>query len=127
MRRLLTWATVLGLAAGCGDNGPGPGTGGDLLVSYSGTGDAGAMVVVISGGPVESVTAAGNQQVSFTSPYTNTTRVVILGDAGNGDLLRIRVPDLTQATAYSVRADQVADKTTFALIDPSRHTFSVHR
>ncbi len=125
MKRIV--AGLLLFALGCGDSGQNPSGAGDLVVSYSGTGDAGAMVLTISGGPVEAVTAIGSQQVSFISPYSTTTRVVILGETTNGDLLRIRVPDVSQVAKYSVHPDQVADRTTFALIDPTRHTLSVHR
>lgn len=125
MKRLLA---LMVLAAACGDSGQNPSGAGDLLVSYyAGTADAGAMVLVITGGPVENVSAVGNQAVSFASPYPTTTRVVVIGEATTGDLLRIRVPDVGQAASYTVRVEQVADKTTFALLDPSRHTFSVHR
>lgn len=125
MRRLAILAL---LALACGDSGQTPSGAGDLLVSYhAGAAGAGAMVLVISGGPVENVSAIGTQAVSFASPFTATTRVVVIGQATTGDLLRIRVPDLSQASRYTVRAEQVADNTTFALLDPSGHTFSVHR
>jgi hypothetical protein len=125
MRRLAALAI---LVAACGDPGQNPSGAGDLLVSYhAGAALAGAMVLVISGGPVESVSAVGNQTVSFAKPYPTTTRVVVIGEATTGDLLRLRVPDVGHVTRYTVRAEQVADKTTFALLDPSGHTFSVHR
>ena len=128
MRRLITAALLFGAAAaGCGDSNQNPSGAGDLFVSYSGTGEAGAILLTISGGPVESVTAVGAQQVSSTSPYSNTTKVVVLGAVGNGDLLKIHVPDVSQLAQYSVRADQVADNTSFALLDPTRHTFTVHK
>ena len=128
MKRLITAVLLLGLsAAGCGDSSQNPSGAGDLFVAYTGNGQAGAILLTISGGPVESVSATGTQQVSSTSPYANTTKVVILGEAGNGDLLKIHVPDISEVTHYNVRADQVADKDSFALIDPARHTFSVHK
>jgi hypothetical protein len=125
MKRLLTGLALAALA--CGDSGQQPSGAGDLVVSYSGNGQAGAMVLTITGGPVETVTAIGSQIVSSTSPYSTQTRVVIIGAAGNGDLLRIRVPDVSQVASYAVRPDQVADQATFALVDPAGHTFSVHR
>ena len=127
MRCLATAVLLLGLATGCGDSNQNPSGAGDLFVSYAGTGEAGAILLTISGGPVESVTAVGTQQVSSTSPYSNTTKVVVLGAIGNGDLLKIHVPDVSQLAQYSVRADQVADNTSFALLDPTKHTFSVHK
>jgi len=120
-------AGLVFLALGCGDSGQNPNGTGDLLVSYSGTGEAGAMLITISGGAVQSVTAIGAQIILSTSPYPTSTRVVILGETSNGDLLRIRVPDVSQVAHYSIHTDQVADKASYALIDPSGHTFSVHR
>jgi len=128
MRRALA-AVGLILALGCGDSGQPPSGAGDLLVAYhAGNGDAGAMVLTITGGAVESVSAIGAHQVSFSTPYPTTTRVVVIGvgELATGDLLRIRVPDVSKVTIYVVRADQVADRTSFALISPSQHTFTVH-
>ncbi|MGQ0703457.1 MAG: hypothetical protein ACT4PM_10040 [Gemmatimonadales bacterium] len=117
----------LPLAAACGNGGE-PSNAGDLLVTYhAGSSDAGAMMLTISGGMVENVTAVGSQAVSFSKPFPTTTRVVVIGTFTTGDLLRIRVPDVSLATSYVVRADQVAHTETFALIDPSQHTFTVHR
>ena len=128
MKRIQLAFGLAAILAGCGDTPQGPSGEGDLLVAYhAGNPDAGALVLTISGGPVESVTGLGSQQVSFSSPQPGTTRVVVIGEAQSGDLLRLRVPDVSGVAGYTVRADQVADKTTYALIDPARHTFSVHR
>ena len=118
---------LLPLAAACGNGGE-PSGAGDLLVAYhAGNPDAGAMILTISGGSVENVTAVGGQVASFSKPFPTTTRVVVIGPFTTGDLLRIRVPDVSQVTGYVVRADQVAHTGTFALIDPSQHTFTVHK
>lgn len=117
---------MLLLALACGGEPQGP-QAGDLLITYHpGNTDAGAMVLTISGGAVESVSALGGQQVSFASPFATTTRVVVIGDFSAGEMLRIRVPDVSLVTSYVVRVEQVADKTTFALISASQHTFTVH-
>ena len=127
-RRLVSAFAVLALATACGDGGQPPSGAGDLLVAYSpGSPDAGAIVLTITGGPVENVTPVGSQQVSFSKPYPTTTRVIVIGALIPGDLLRIRVPDVSQVTGYTVKADQVADNTTFALLNPAQHTFTVHR
>ena len=128
MRAVRLLAALL-LAAACGNgDGGGPSGAGDLFVTYQAqNADAGAMVLTISGGVVENVTAMGGQTVSFSKPFPTTTRVVMIGPFTTGDLLRIRVPDVSQVTSYVVRADQVAHTETFALIDPGQHTFTVHR
>lgn len=119
-------ALLLSLAAGCGDGGGPPSRAGDLTVSYfQGGPNAGALLLTITGGEVENVTAANNEQVSFASPSPGTTRVVVTGNLGTGTLLRIRVPDVSLASRYFVVTDQVADKVTFALIDPGPHTLTI--
>jgi len=127
-RRLFPLLALVASVPACGDGGQPPSGAGDLLVAYSsGSPDAGAMVLTITGGVVENVTPVGNQQVSFSKPYPTTTRVVVIGALTTGDVLRIRVPDVSQTNGYTVRADQVADNTTFALINPAQHTFTVHK
>lgn len=119
--------SLLAFLAACGNGGE-PSGAGDLFVTYQAeNADAGAMVLTISGGAVETVSSVGGQVVSFSTPFPTTTRVVVFGPFGTGDLLRIRVPDVSQATGYVVRAEQVAHTESFALLDPTQHTFTVHR
>ncbi len=119
-------ALLVTLAAGCGDGGGPPSRAGDLTVSYfQGGPSAGALLLTITGGEVENVTAANNEQVSFAIPSPGTTRVVVTGNLGTGMLLLIRVPDVSLASRYVVVTDQVADKVTFALIDPVPHTLTI--
>jgi len=126
-------AVVLSVALGavaCGggaDGGQSAGAG-DLLVTYfQGGPEPGALLLTITGGPVTDVKATGGQQVSFSSPFTGTTKVVVLGTLTNGDLLKVTVPDVTQATSYTAHVEQAADKSTFGLLDPGRYTLTVHR
>lgn len=129
MRRIWLGSLAALLAAGaCGDDkGPNP-VAGDLLVSYyQGGSEPGAMLLTISGGAVSSVVAVGSQQVSFASPLSATTKVVVIGTFTTGDLLRIHVPDLSLSANYRVRLEQVADQITFALIDTTPYTFTVHQ
>lgn len=117
----------LSLAA-CGDNGGQPTNRGDLLVTYyQGGPEPGAILLTITGGPVENVTAVGGQQVSFASSASGTTRVVVIGSFTTGDLLRLRVPDVSLSTSYAIRVEQVADNLSYALIDTVPYTFTVHR
>lgn len=127
---------LLGLLAACGGGvvspppPPPPPLSGDLTVSYVGSGAAiGAMLFSISGGPVTSVTAAGGRplQVSFAALATGTTKVVVAGTLATGDILTVRVPDISLATSYSVSVEQVADNVTFSLIDTALHTLTIHR
>jgi hypothetical protein len=132
MKRTLSLTLALGCIAACGGGGDNGGQTpthpGDLLVSYfQGGPEPGALLLTITGGKVENVTALGGQQVSFSSPFAGTTKVVVIGTLTNGDLLRVRVPDVSQSTSYTARVDQAADKVSFALVEPGRYTLTVHR
>jgi hypothetical protein len=108
------------IASACGDGGGPPSRAGDLTVSYfQGGPGAGALLLTITGGEVDNVTAEHGEQVAFSSPSPGMTRVIVMGNLGTGVLLRVRVPDVTLASRYSVLTDQVADKITFSLIDPT--------
>jgi hypothetical protein len=127
--RRLGCALLAGVAlVSCGGDANQNSNAGDLLLSlYAGGPEAGAVLLVITGGPVQNATALGGQQVSFASPFSGNTRVVISGDLATGDVLRIRVPDLSRIADYHVQTLQVADKVTFALLDQGAYTFTVHR
>lgn len=94
---------------------------------YQGGPEAGALLFTISGGPVENVTAENDEHVSFVSTTPGTTRVAVIGNLGTGTILKVRVPDLSVARNYTVRVDQVADRVTFALINPEPHTLTIAR
>ena len=88
------------------------------------------MLFTIIGGPVQDVSRPGGLplQVSFASPVAGTTRIVVTGTLlTTGDLLDLRVPDVTLSTSYTVRVEQVADNVTFSLIDTSLHPITIHR
>ena len=129
MNRSRRAALLLGLALfACGDDPSPPSPAGDLEVSYfQGGPQAGALLFTISGGVVENITAENGQLVSFVSPTPGMTRVAVIGDLGTGTLLRVRVPDVSLARNYTVRVDQVADRVTFALINPDPHTLTIAR
>ena len=125
--RRLGWLALLGIAA-CGSDGPVPSEAGDLTVSYyQGGPQAGAILLTITGGPVEQVTAEHGERVAWSSPSPGVTRVVVTGDLSTGTLLKVRVPDVSRSTEYSVVVDQVADRVTFALINPDPHTLTIAR
>lgn len=127
--RTLRLAGVLLLLAACGGSEPTSVAGNLTAAFFQGNSNAGAVLITISGGPVESVTGLGGsgQQVSFASAGSGTTRVVVLGGVQNGDLFRFRVPDVGQATSYTARIDQVADQATFSLLDPAAYTLTIHK
>jgi hypothetical protein len=122
---------ALVLLSACGGGGPGPGPGpqpGDLTVSYFQNGPAaGALLVTVSGGIVQSAAGLNGVQVSWAAPVPGTTKVLLSGPLHTGDLFTIHVADVALSTSYSVRVDQAADDVTFALVDPSSYSLTVHR
>jgi hypothetical protein len=120
-------ATIIALGSACGgEKEPTGPVAGDLTVAY-GTQSAndGAVLMLITGGPVTSVTGAGPYQLASASVGVNATRVVVTGNLAAGDLFRIRVPDVSLAGNYTARLEAVADRNTFALSDPGLYTTSV--
>lgn len=123
-------AALVALACGRKDSGTIPSNAGEVTVGYFNAGpQAGALLISITGGPVESVRAVVGQQVevSWAAGGLGTTRVLVTGRPVTGELLTLMVPDTTVSAAYRARADQVADFTTFALLDPSGNTLIIHR
>ena len=129
-RRLASIGLIALLTSCGGDGGPPPSPAGDLIITYFRGGPAaGAMLLTIEGGAVQSVTARTGQAltVSYATPSAGITKVIIIGTIATGDILNVRVPDTTLSTDYVVRVDQVADNLTFSLIDPLLHNLTIHR
>jgi len=130
-RRQATLLLALGVSGtlACGDkNGPSGPVAGDLTVSYSSPSVSdGALLLLIQGGPVASVRAAGSQQVASASAGVNLQRVVVTGDLTSGDILRIAVPDVAAVASYAVQVEAAADRTTFSLNDPVSYRATVRR
>jgi len=122
---------ALALALGCGDDGGGttPPVPGDLTLSYAQSGrPLGAVLLTISGGSIEAVTAIpAGLAVASADQTAGVTRIVISGTLTPGDMLKITVPDVNASDAYIVRVDQAADVETFALLEPSLSVFTLHR
>lgn len=120
-------AAILIASGGCGPDGPTPPGAGDLTLSLTtpNTSD-GALLLHITGGPVTSVSGRGSLVV-VGSQTASGYRVVVTGPLTNGDFATIHVPDVTQNSRYLVLVEQVADGTTFALLDPVQHRVAVHR
>jgi hypothetical protein len=94
------------------------------LVLAGSTGSEGALVVVVSGGPVSSVGGPAGYQVA-TNVDGAGTHVMVLGNVVNGGIATLNVPDVSQASAYVATVVQVADRASFGLIDPSRYQVSI--
>jgi hypothetical protein len=53
------------------------------------------------------------------------THVMVIGDINEGALVTFDVPDLSRAAAYVATLEQVADRTTFALLDPASYLLTI--
>lgn len=119
MRRQLLPLLLLSLAVACGDGGPtepaGPVPGVLKIALTTPNADDGALLFTVSGGRVSTVAAAAaGYQVYTAQPDTTTTRVLVTGDIGAGEVVRIHVPDTRIAAAYHASIAQAASRTTFA-------------
>lgn len=126
MKRILLAALVLAACA-CSTDGAGSAEPGILTLTLASAGNNdGAIVVLVSGGPVLSVgTPAGYQIASNTD--ASGTHVMILGPLTGGALATVKVPDLSRASAYVVTVEQVADRSSFGLLDPARDQVTMGR
>lgn len=116
-------------ACGGGDSrtGPPPVTAGEIALVLSGSGGSdGAVLLRIGGGPVEVITPVGALTANGTPLAGGAQfRAVITGNLVNGDIARIRVPDVSAAGNYTVVIEQVADGNSFALLDPAGRAVTV--
>jgi hypothetical protein len=123
MRRLLL--VVVALVAACGTDAgsaPQPGTL-TLTLTSAGMSD-GAVVLLVSGGPVISVDGPAVYQVASNTDAAGT-HVMIVGNVTSGVVATLHVADVSRASAYVVTVEQVADRNSFALLDPARDQVTV--
>ncbi len=122
MRAPIVLGCLLALAplAGCSNNtGPAAAT---LNVNLSTPNtDDGAVLLTISGGPVDSVESVGHTLYSARQG-PETLRLIITGDLGSGTVARIHVPDSRQVSRYSARITQVAARVTYAQRDAGSYS-----
>ena len=124
MRRAFLGFVLCVAACSANDTAPRPG---NLTLSLPSSGDNdGAVVLVISGGPVTSVTPLQGSQAA-TNADGEGTHVMIVGNLTAGAIATIAVPDVSLAAAYVATVEQVSDRTTFALLDPVRYHVVITR
>lgn len=117
MRRLLLAFAVT--VAGCADDAAPAPAGGTLPLVLDGKeGADGAIVVTVSGGPVDSITASPGHAVVANTDASGT-HVLVVGSMASGTLAQLHVPDVSHTDRYVVSVEQVADGATFALLDPA--------
>jgi len=124
MRRLLLTGAALGILLGCGDDQAAGPSSGVLEIRLSGPAGAGAALLLVEGGTIDTVEAAGYFTAS-AAPTETSRRVLVAGRNLGGALARIGVPDLRRA--YRVTLIEIADGTSYQLLDPTGFTLTVGR
>ncbi len=119
MTRRLVGVLLLCVACSSGDSSA-PSAGNLTLQFAGGTGNEGAVVVIVSGGPVSSVDSPAGYQVA-TNVDGSGTHIMVMGNLAAGVIATIAVPNPSLAAAYVVTVVQVADRTSFTLLDPARY------
>jgi hypothetical protein len=111
--RTRLWLLALIAAIGCsGDDSPSGPSPGALEVRLSGPAGAGAVLLLVEGGPIDSVEAAGYYTAS--APYSGVAKKVLVAGQGlQGTLALIHVPD--RSVEYRATIIEIADQTTYEL------------
>lgn len=126
MRRTLWLVLLVGLLS-CGDESPtrpqGPDPG-PLDIGLDGAAGAGAVLMLVEGGPIDSVVAL-SYFTAHTPHSAVARRVLVAGSSLNGALARIMVPD--RRVLYQARIIQIADEVTYQLGDSSAYTLTVEK
>lgn len=76
--------------------------------------DDGAVLIELTGGRVDSVSAAGSYQVYAGAPSDSTRRFMVLGSVSAGVVARVWVPASAAASAYQATVLQAAARGSFA-------------
>lgn len=113
-------ATLIGLTLCACSPSTGP-TAGTLDVSLSTPfANDGALLLTISGGPVDSVEAAGSRVYS-SRPDERTLLLILAGGIRAGTIARLHIPDTRQASSYVASVSQAAARS-YDQRDPSQYT-----
>jgi hypothetical protein len=103
----------LAAAAGCDEDPVGPAPGVLDVVLAAGAAPAGAMLLLIEGGPVDSVETTGWYTAS--APYSGVaTQVLLAGPVLQGAVARVHVPD--RRVRYQAVVREVAEPGSHALL-----------
>jgi hypothetical protein len=124
MKRILPLVMALALLPACGDDPPSGPSPGALEVRLSGPAGAGAALLLVEGGTIDTIEAAG--YFTASAAYSGTAkRVLVAGQDLTGALVRIQVPD--RRVAYQATLIEIADGNTYQLLDPAQFTVAVLR
>jgi hypothetical protein len=124
------WGALLcvGLAGlgGCSSEAPAPASATLGLSLSSPAQDDGAVLLTITGGPVDSIDSPGYRLYS-TSPEANTYRVIIAGQLASGPIARVHIPDERRSADYAAVVEQVAAQGSYRQQDLAGYGLSFAR
>ena len=124
MKHLVRVLAVIAAISCGGDDSPTGPSPGALEVRLSGPAGAGAALLLVEGGEIDSVAAAGYFMAS--APYSGVARkVLVVGQGLQGTLVRIVVPD--RRVEYRATILEIADGTTYELRPPAAFTVTVEK
>jgi hypothetical protein len=124
MRRGNWLVLAFTLLSGCGADPPVGPTPGVLEVRLAGPATAGSALMLVEGGPIDSVESVG--YYTATARYSGTAvRVLVAGPALSGTLVRIWVPD--RHTSYTASLSDIADGGSYQLLDRALFQLRVTR
>lgn len=113
--RIFGLLALVGALSSCGSGGDGhdPEPGPLTLTLNTPNTDDGAVLFKVVGGAVDSITAGAMVQDGSYAAVTGGTRVVVAGNITDGVVATIWIPDLADASHYTVTVEQVAVRNTF--------------
>jgi hydroxyethylthiazole kinase-like sugar kinase family protein len=121
---LLSMAIAPVWLSGCSSGPAGPTAATVELTFTTAADDDGAVLFTISGGPVDSVEAAG-YALYLARLDPNTMRVIVAGDLTSGVIARLHIPDNQQRPQYSVTINQVAARVSYAQRQPESYSLAL--
>jgi hydroxyethylthiazole kinase-like sugar kinase family protein len=122
--RALASVIAAGLLGACSGEPSSP-TGATLeIILTTPAQDDGAVLFTVTGGPIDSVEAAGHALYS-SRPDPNTLQVIVTGDLRGGTIARIHISDEHRSAQYSATIHQVAARTTYAQRDPGAYALTL--
>ncbi len=124
-RHALLALTIAGVT-GCSSEGAGPAAATLSLSLASPAQDDGAVLLTISGGPVDSIESPEYRLYS-TPMDASTYRVIIAGPLSSGLVARVHIPDDRRSADYGAVVEQVAARGTYRQQDPAGYRLSFDR
>ena len=91
----------------------------DLAASVSTLGAIQFLIGAPSGGAISGITPAVGLTLYERALPDGSVRVILVGDLGDGEVLRFTINDPGLAAGYGLTGEAGADRTTFALVPTS--------